>query len=216
MPTARCLLRKNRAAARNARFIERPQFPPEKIQPATDLTDKAQRHDALRLHPEIRIAVTLRHRLPRDFQNMPEAVGDDQAEACDLALQQRVGCNRGAVGQHRQIVDAGAAFTEDGVTPRTNAIAGFGGVDDTFVTRIAPEASSTQTMSVKVPPVSMPIRSVPLLILECSSAEQCQRPVLCIRNLRVLSISFGIEALINLQTDSGVMLKRTDGVGAIT
>src|SRR5579863_4819697 len=44
-------------------------------------------------------------------------------------------------------------------------MAGFCGVEDTLVTRIAPEESSTQTMSVKVPPVSMPIRSVGLPVM---------------------------------------------------
>src|ERR1700733_10197298 len=44
-------------------------------------------------------------------------------------------------------------------------MAGFCGVEDTLVTRIAPEESSTQTMSVKVPPVSMPIRSVGLCVI---------------------------------------------------
>ena len=37
-------------------------------------------------------------------------------------------------------------------------MAGLDGVLATLVTRIAPEAPSTQTISVKVPPVSMPIR----------------------------------------------------------
>ena len=93
----------------HAVLVERPQFLAEKIQPAADLADIAQRHDALRLHPEIRIAVALGYRLTGDFENMPEAVGDDQAEAGDLALQERVGRDRRAVRQHREIVDAGAA-----------------------------------------------------------------------------------------------------------
>ena len=37
-------------------------------------------------------------------------------------------------------------------------MAGLEGVLATLVTRIAPDAPSTLTMSVKVPPVSMPIR----------------------------------------------------------
>jgi hypothetical protein len=37
-------------------------------------------------------------------------------------------------------------------------MAGFAGVDETLVTRMAPVDASTQTMSVKVPPVSIPMR----------------------------------------------------------
>ena len=37
-------------------------------------------------------------------------------------------------------------------------MAGLVGVLATLVTRIAPDTASTQTMSVKVPPVSMPMR----------------------------------------------------------
>ena len=99
----------------HAFLVERPQLLAEKIQPAADLADIAQRHDALRLHPEIGIAVALRHRLPGDLENVAEAVGDDQAEAGDLALQQRVGRDRRAVREHGKIVDAGAPFAENGM-----------------------------------------------------------------------------------------------------
>ncbi len=116
MPTAAmpCVAEKARGGA-HARLVERPQLLAEEIEPPADLADVAKRHDPFRLHPEIRIAVALRHRLAGDFQDMAEAFGDDQAEAGDLALQQRVGRDRGAVRQHRQIVDAGAAFAEDGM-----------------------------------------------------------------------------------------------------
>ena len=43
-------------------------------------------------------------------------------------------------------------------TPRTRPTAGFDGVLATLVTRIVPEPVSTATISVKVPPVSMPMR----------------------------------------------------------
>src|SRR5262249_37639199 len=45
-------------------------------------------------------------------------------------------------------------------TPRTKPIAGLDGVLATLVTRIPPVLLSTETISVKVPPVSMPIRSL--------------------------------------------------------
>src|ERR1700730_2853754 len=44
-------------------------------------------------------------------------------------------------------------------TPRKRPIAGFAGVLATLVTCVAPDTRSTDTMSVKVPPVSMPIRN---------------------------------------------------------
>src|SRR5262249_36926937 len=44
------------------------------------------------------------------------------------------------------------------LTPFTSPTAGLDGVLATLVTRIAPEPVSTETMSVKVPPVSMPMR----------------------------------------------------------
>ena len=43
------------------------------------------------------------------------------------------------------------------------------GVDDTLVTRIAPDLSSTQTISVNVPPVSMPIRRLALSLITARS-----------------------------------------------
>ena len=57
----------------DAFLIERAQFEPTEIQPAADFADELQRHDPFGLHPEIRIAVALRYRLPGDFKNVPEA-----------------------------------------------------------------------------------------------------------------------------------------------
>ena len=96
-------------------LIERAELLAEEVEAAADFAHVAQRHDALRLHPEIGIAVALRHGLAGDFQDMAETVGDDQAESGDLALQQRIGRDRRAVRQHRQIVDAGAPLAEDGM-----------------------------------------------------------------------------------------------------
>ena len=48
-------------------------------------------------------------------------------------------------------------------TPWTSPIAGFAGVLGTLVTSTLPVAPSTATMSVKVPPVSMPMRRRPEL-----------------------------------------------------
>ena len=149
--------RKKRAASRTECLVERPEFFAEEIITAAGLAHVAQRDKALGLHPEIRIAIALRHRLTRDFENMAEAFGDDQAEAGDLTLQQGIGGNGSAVrqtGERRPAMRrAMMAFT-----PRTRPIAGFDGVLATLVTRMVPAAASTQTISVNVPPVSMPIR----------------------------------------------------------
>src|SRR5262249_5063230 len=56
-------------------------------------------------------------------------------------------------------------------TPRTSPTAGLAGVLATLVTRMAPEAVSTATMSVKVPPVSMPMRKRPALLAEVIAAR---------------------------------------------
>jgi hypothetical protein len=85
-------------------FIERPQFLSKKIQPATHFAYVAQWYDALRLHPEIRISVALRHSLSGDLENMAKALGDDQAKAGDLALQERVGRDGRAVRKAGKIV----------------------------------------------------------------------------------------------------------------
>src|SRR5215831_8781604 len=90
---AQALAPKELGGGVRACLVERPQFLTLVIEASADLTHEAQRHDALRLHPEIGVAVALRHRLAGDFQDVAEALGDDQAEGVDLALQQRVRCN---------------------------------------------------------------------------------------------------------------------------
>src|SRR5262245_31819857 len=74
----------------NARLVQRAQLLTAEIQAPADLADVGQRHDALRLDPEIGVAVALWHRLPGNLEDVPEAGGDDQTEAGDLALQQRI------------------------------------------------------------------------------------------------------------------------------
>ena len=97
----------------DALLVERPQLFAEEVEAAACLPHIAQRDDALRLHPEIRIAVALGHRLAGDFQDMTKAVGDDQAKSGNLALQERIGRDRRAMRQHGELVDAGAPFAED-------------------------------------------------------------------------------------------------------
>src|SRR5262249_60252999 len=92
-----------------ARFVQRPDLLTAEVQPSADFADEMERHDALRFHPEVRIAVTFRHGLTRDLQEMAEACGDDEAEPADWTLQQRVCGNGCAVGEAgdlgRRLVD---------------------------------------------------------------------------------------------------------------
>ena len=143
----------------HALLVERAQLLPAEIEPAADLADELQRHDAVGLHPEIGIAVALRHRLAGDLEDVAEARGDDQAERIDLALQQRVGGDRGAVGKADDCRWSRRLPAKDLVRRRApGRCAGLAGVLATLVTRIAPDTVSTETISVKVPPVSMPMR----------------------------------------------------------
>ena len=57
----------------DAFLVEWPQFFAKEIETPADFAHVAQRHDALRLHPEIGIAVALGHRLTGDFEDMSEA-----------------------------------------------------------------------------------------------------------------------------------------------
>ena len=130
----------------------------------------------LGLHPEIGIAVAFGHRLAGDLQDVPEARGDDQAERVDLALQQRVGRDR------RAVRDAG-----DAVRRRADLLAGsrarrapepmrrIGRRARHLGDGIAPDAVSTQTISVKVPPVSIPIRKRALLMACAMVTLGCSR-----------------------------------------
>ena len=97
----------------NALLVEGPQLPALEVEPSTDLAHEFQRHDALGLDPEIGVAVTLRNRLPRNLQNVPETLGDDQAERLDFPLQQRVRCHRRAVGEPGQVVHRPPSLPED-------------------------------------------------------------------------------------------------------
>ena len=118
--------RKNFPAARTLGLVERAKLLAAEIQPPAGLAHETQRHDAVGLHPEVRVAVALGHRLTRDLQNVPEALGNDQPERVDLALQQRIGRNRRAV---RQAYDAAGNCrrpVEDGADAAHQRNAGIG------------------------------------------------------------------------------------------
>ena len=97
----------------HALLVERAQFLALEVHAAADLEHQIERHRPFWLHPEIGIAVAVRHRLPGDLQHVAEAGGDNQAERVDRALQERVGRDRGAVGETDQLVGGGADLAED-------------------------------------------------------------------------------------------------------
>ena len=110
---AHALAAEERGGGARARLVERAQFLALVIEPAADLAHEPQRHDAVRLHPEVGVAIALGHRLTGDLQDMPEALGDDQPERVDLALQERVGGDRGAMGEARDCLRSRLGVIQD-------------------------------------------------------------------------------------------------------
>src|SRR5262249_54537649 len=96
-----------------ARLVQGANFLAAEIQAPADLAHEMERHDALRLHPEIGIAVAHGHRLARNLQEMAEAGGDDQSEAADGALPTRWGGARRAGGGPGAVVWRAAGRVED-------------------------------------------------------------------------------------------------------
>ena len=122
-----------------APLVERPELRAAEVEPPADLAHELHRHDALGLHPEVRVAVALGHRLARDLEEMPEALGDDEAERLDLALEQRVGRHGRAVRQAGEVRRRAPGLRRGcALTPWTSPIAGFAGVLGTFVTSTLP------------------------------------------------------------------------------
>ena len=86
------------------RLVDRLDLGAVVAEPAGHLADEMERHQPLRLHPEERVAVAVRHRLPGDLDHVAEAAGDDQPEAGELVLEHRVGRDRRAVEEHRHVL----------------------------------------------------------------------------------------------------------------
>jgi hypothetical protein len=62
-----------------------------------------ERHQALRLHPEEGVAVSVRDRLARNLNHVAEAAGHEQPEAGELVLQHCIGGNSRSVQHHPDI-----------------------------------------------------------------------------------------------------------------
>ena len=151
--------RNQRADRAGAVLVERPHLGAGEVEPAADSPDEVAGHDPVGLHPEVGVAVAVRHGLPGDLEHRLVALGGDVAEPVDLALEQLVGRDRGAVADR---VDRGAAPAP--IRPSTFSMpamkpsAGLDGVVGVLVVTSSPVSSSKATTSVNVPPVSMPTR----------------------------------------------------------
>ena len=67
------------------------------VEPAADGADHVGRDDARRLHPEVGVAVAVGHGLAGDLEDELVALGRDEAELLDLALEELVGGDGRAV-----------------------------------------------------------------------------------------------------------------------
>ena len=61
-------------------LVERPDLVARGVQPAADGAHQVGGHDPRRLHPEVGVAVAVRHRLPGDLQHRLVSRGGDEAE----------------------------------------------------------------------------------------------------------------------------------------
>jgi hypothetical protein len=61
------------------------------VEPLVDLLHEVQRHDALGLDPEVRVAVAVGHALTADLEHGAKAGRGDEAEAGEVVFEQRVG-----------------------------------------------------------------------------------------------------------------------------
>ena len=78
-------------------LVEGPHLGAGEVEPAADALDQVTRDDPGRLHPEVRVAVAVGHRLAGDLEHRLVALGGDVAQGVDLALEQLVRGDRGAV-----------------------------------------------------------------------------------------------------------------------
>ena len=78
-----------------------------------NLAHAVERHDPLRLHPEVGVPVALGHALPRDLEDVPEPLGRHQRETVEPLLQERVGRDRRPVRDRRHRAGRRAGEPED-------------------------------------------------------------------------------------------------------
>ena len=127
------------------------------VEPTTHRAHAVRRDDAVGLDPEVGVPVAVGHRLAGDLEHELVALGGDEAERLDLALEQLVGRHRRAVETAVMSLPPASTMSRIFSMPAMKPSAGLPGVLGVFVVTSSPESSSKATTSVNVPPVSMPI-----------------------------------------------------------
>ena len=82
---------------RRAFLVKRPQLGAGVIEPTADGLDQVGGDDPVGLDPEVGVPVAVGDGLAGDLEDELKALGGDEAEPADLALEQLVGRDRGAV-----------------------------------------------------------------------------------------------------------------------
>src|SRR5215212_455036 len=82
-------------------LVERPHLGAVVVQTAAHRPDQVRGDDPRRLDPEVAVAVTVGHRLPGDLEHRLVALGGDEPDAVELALEQLVGGDRRAMADRR-------------------------------------------------------------------------------------------------------------------
>jgi hypothetical protein len=95
------------------RLVELPQDLTLVAHALGNLAHPLNRHDPLRLHPEVGVPIALGHALPRDLENVPEPLGRHQPEAVEPLLEERVGGDRRPVRDRRHCSRRCAGEAED-------------------------------------------------------------------------------------------------------
>ena len=137
-------------------LVEGPDLVPLEVEPAADRLDEVGGHDAGASPRRYELPYPSGTRL-RNLEDELVALGGDEAESLDLALEQLVGRDRRSVRDGGDVLPVASIRSRTLRTPLMKPSAGLLGVDGVLVVTSSPVSSSSATTSVNVPPVSMPI-----------------------------------------------------------
>ena len=116
--------RNHRAAATARLLVERPDLVALEVHPPADGADVVRGDDAGRLDPEVRVAVAVGHRLAGDLEHELVALGRDEAEPFDLALEELVRRDRRPVADRGDVPPRGTEHPEDLLDARDEPVGG--------------------------------------------------------------------------------------------
>ncbi len=109
------------------RFVEGAQLVALEVHPAADGAHVVGRDDARGLDPEVRVAVAVGYGLAGDLEHELVALGGDEAQPLDLALEQLVGRDGGAVADGGDVVAGRVEHAEDLLDAGDEPVGGVGG-----------------------------------------------------------------------------------------